>query len=273
MSGPLTGKVALVTGAARGQGRSHALRLAEDGADIIAVDICGQIDTVHYPMSNPADLDETVAEVEKLDRRIVARQADVRDAATLNKVVAEGIAELGRIDIIVANAGIACQSVRESDDLQTFLDTVAVNLTGVYNTVHAAVDKLIEQGSGSIILTGSTQALSGRGGNGSGAQDGYTASKHGVTGLMRTWSYWLAPKGIRVNTVNPTGVDSPMVNNDVIAEWLEQDPDAAGVLANHMPVPVVAPRDISAAVAWLASDESRYVTGVALPVDAGFLIK
>ncbi|MCE0761900.1 mycofactocin-coupled SDR family oxidoreductase [Pseudonocardia kujensis] len=274
MSGPLTGKVALVTGAARGQGRSHALRLAEDGADIIAVDICGQIDTVLYRMSTPEDLDETVAEVEKLDRRIVARQADVRDAAALNQAVAEGIGELGRIDIVVANAGIAPMSVRESDDLQTFLDTVAVNLTGVYNTVHSVVDRLIEQGEGgSIILTGSTQALSGRGGNGSGAQDGYTASKHGVTGLMRTWAYWLAPKNIRVNTVNPTGVDSPMVNNEVVAEWLEKDPDAAGVLANHMPVPVVAPRDISAAVAWLASDESRYVTGVALPVDAGFLIK
>lgn len=274
MPNRLAGKVALVTGAARGQGRSHALRLAAEGADIIAIDICNQIDTVFYTMSRPEDLQETVASVEKLDRRIVAYEADVRDAEALNLAVQDGISKLGRVDIVVANAGIAPQSVREADDLQTFLDTIAVNLTGVYNTVHAAVGTMIEQGDGgSIILTSSTQGLTGRGGNGTGAQDGYTASKHGVVGLMKTWSFWLAPKNIRVNTVNPTGVNTPMANNEVVQEWLEKDPDAAGVMANQMPVEVIEPRDVSSAIAWLASDESRYVTGVALPVDAGFLIK
>ncbi|ULN49576.1 mycofactocin-coupled SDR family oxidoreductase [Mycolicibacterium goodii] len=274
MSQKLAGKVALVTGAARGQGRSHAIRLAEEGADIIALDLCEQIDTVHHPLATPEDLRETVAAVEATGRRIVSCQTDVRDADGVNRAVAEGISRLGRLDIIVANAGIAPQSVRESDQYQTFLDTIAVNLTGVYNTVHAGVDQIIEQGEGgSIILISSTQGLTGRGGNGSGAQDGYTASKHGVIGLMKTWSFWLAPKNIRVNAVAPTGVNTPMVDNDVVREWLEKDPDAAGVLANQMPIPVIEASDVSSAVAWLATDEARYVTGVALPVDAGFLIK
>lgn len=273
MSG-LTGKVALVTGAARGQGRSHALRLAREGADIIAVDICDQIPSVFYPMARPEDLAETVAGVERLDRRVFAAEADVRDAMALNAAVAEGIAALGRVDIVVANAGIAPQSVRDTDHGQTFIDTVAVNLTGVYNTVHSAVGVMIEQGDGgSIVLTSSTQGISGRGGNGTGAQDGYTASKHGVVGLMRTWAYWLSPKNIRVNTVHPTGVNTPMVHNEIVQEWLTADPEAAGILGNQMPVDVVEPGDISAAIAWLVSDEARYVTGVTLPVDAGFLIK
>ncbi|UVE93829.1 mycofactocin-coupled SDR family oxidoreductase [Dietzia sp. B32] len=274
MTGKLAGKVALITGAARGQGRSHAVRLAEEGADIIALDLCAPIGTVHYPLATPDDLAETVAAVEATGRKIVSSKTDVRDADAVNRAVADGIAELGRLDVIVANAGIAPQSVRESDQYQTFLDTVAVNLTGVYNTVHAGVDQIIEQGEGgSIILTASTQGLTGRGGNGSGAQDGYTASKHGVVGLMKTWSFWLAPKNIRVNAIAPTGVNTPMADNDVIREWLEQDPDAAGVMANQMPIPVIEASDVSSAVAWLATDDARYVTGVALPVDAGFLIK
>ncbi|MBF6271562.1 mycofactocin-coupled SDR family oxidoreductase [Nocardia farcinica] len=274
MNQKLAGRVALVTGAARGQGRSHAIRLAQEGADIIALDLCEQIDTVHYPLATPEDLRETVAAVEGTGRKIVYSQTDVRDADAVNRAVAEGISQLGRLDVIVANAGIAPMSVRVSNQYQTFLDTVAVNLTGVYNTVHAGVDQIIEQGEGgSIILTSSTQGLTGRGGNGSGAQDGYTASKHGVIGLMKTWSFWLAPKNIRVNAVAPTGVNSPMVDNDVVREWLEKDPHAAGVLANQMPIPVIEASDVSSAVAWLATDDARYVTGVALPVDAGFLIK
>ncbi|MGW0035533.1 mycofactocin-coupled SDR family oxidoreductase [Gordonia sp. NPDC003376] len=274
MTQKLAGKVALVTGAARGQGRSHAIRLAEEGADIIALDLCAQIDTVHYPLATDDDLRETVAAVEGAGRKIVYSTTDVRDAEAMNQAVSEGISQLGRLDVIVANAGIAPQSVRPSDQYQTFLDTVAVNLAGVYNTVHAGVDQIISQGEGgSIILTSSTQGLTGRGGNGSGAQDGYTASKHGVIGLMKTWAFWLAPKNIRVNAVAPTGVNTPMADNDVIREWLEQDPDAAGVMANQMPIPVIEASDVSSAVAWLATDDSRYVTGVALPVDAGFLIK
>lgn len=274
MAARFEGKVALITGAARGQGRSHALKLASEGADIIAIDICAQMPTVPYPMSSPADLDETVAEVEKLDRRIVARQADVRDPEALGAAVAAGIAELGRVDIVLANAGIAPMSIRDDDPTAQFLDTLAVNLTGVYHTGKAAIPTMIEQGQGgAIVLTSSTQGLSGRGGNGSGAQDGYTASKHGLVGLMRTWANWLAPHNIRVNTVHPTGVNTPMVNNDVIAEYLAGTPDAAAIVANLMPVPVIESADISNAVAWLVSDEARYVTGVSLPVDAGFTVK
>jgi NAD(P)-dependent dehydrogenase (short-subunit alcohol dehydrogenase family) len=225
-------------------------------------------------MSTPADLDETIAEVEKLDRRIVAQQADVRDPSAVAAVVAAGVAEFGRIDIVLANAGIAPMSVRDDDPAAQFLDTLAVNLAGVYHTGKAAIPIMVEQGSGgAIVLTSSTQGLSGRGGNGSGAQDGYTASKHGVVGLMRTWANWLAPHNIRVNTVHPTGVDTPMVNNDVIAEYLEATPGAAEIVSNLLPVPVVDARDISNAIAWLVSDEARYVTGVTLPVDAGFCVK
>jgi SDR family mycofactocin-dependent oxidoreductase len=274
MASRFDGKVSLITGAARGQGRSHAVRLAEEGADIIAVDICAQMSTVPYPMSTPEDLDETVAKVEELDRRIVARQADVRDPAAVGAAVAAGIAELGRIDIVIANAGIAPMSIRDDDPTAQFLDTIAVNLAGVYHTGKAAIPTMIEQGQGgAIVLTSSTQGLSGRGGSGSGAQDGYTASKHGVVGLMRTWANWLAPHNIRVNTVHPTGVNTPMVANDVIAEYLAATPDAAAIVANLMPVPVIESSDISNAIAWLVSDEARYVTGVTLPVDAGFCVK
>ncbi|OXM67191.1 SDR family mycofactocin-dependent oxidoreductase [Amycolatopsis sp. KNN50.9b] len=274
MPGKLAGKVALISGVARGQGRSHAVRLAEEGADIIGFDLCAQMATVPYALASPEDLEETIREVEKLGRRIVARQADVRDPAAIAAVVAEGVAEFGRIDIVLANAGIAPMSARDDDPAAQFLDTVAVNLAGAYHTGKAAIPTMIEQGrGGAIVLTSSTQGLSGRGGNGTGAQDGYTASKHGVVGLMRTWANWLAPHHIRVNTVHPTGVATPMVENEVIAEYLEATPGAAEIVANLLPVPVIEPRDISNAVAWLVSDDARYVTGVALPVDAGFIAK
>jgi SDR family mycofactocin-dependent oxidoreductase len=274
MAGKLEGKVAFITGAARGQGRSHAIKLASEGADIIAVDLCEQIATVPYSMSTPEDLAETVKAVEQLDRRIVSRQADVRDPAALKAAFEAGFAELGRVDIILANAGIAAQSVHEKDADQAFLDTVAVNLYGVRNTVHAAVQRLIDQGEGgSIVLTSSTQGLTGRGGTGTGASDGYVAAKHGVVGLMRSYANWLAPYSIRVNTVHPTGVNTPMIINDAMSEFLNQSPEVAGALSNLLPVDMVEAIDISNAIAWLVSDDSRYVTGVALPVDAGFAVK
>jgi SDR family mycofactocin-dependent oxidoreductase len=274
MAGKLEGKVAFITGAARGQGRSHAIKLASEGADIIAVDICDQIATVPYPMSTPEDLKETVRAVEALDRRIVASQADVRDPAALNAAFESGFAELGRVDIILANAGIAPQSVDEKDPMQAYLDTIAVNLTGVRNAVHAAVPHMIEQGTGgAIVLTSSTQGLSGRGGNGSGAMDGYVASKHAVVGLMRSWANWLAPYSIRVNSVHPTGVNTPMIVNDAMTAFLNQSPELANALQNLLPVPMVEPIDISNAIAYLVSDDARYVTGVTLPVDAGFIVR
>jgi SDR family mycofactocin-dependent oxidoreductase len=268
------GKVAFITGAARGQGRSHALRLASEGADIIACDICDQVETVLYPLASPADLQQTVGEVEALGRRIVACEADVREPDQMRAAVEAGIAELERIDIVVANAGVAAHSVEEPDPVAVFLDTIAINLVGVRNAVQAAVPVMIRQDEGgSIILISSTQGLSGAGGTGSGAGDGYVASKHGVVGLMRSWANWLAPHRIRVNSIHPTGVKTPMIENQVFADFIEQKAEIAAGLTNLLPVEAVEPEDISAAVAWLGSDEGRYVTGVTLPVDAGFLAK
>jgi SDR family mycofactocin-dependent oxidoreductase len=272
--GKLEGKVAFITGAARGQGRSHAVRLAQEGADVIAVDLCAQLDTVAYPMATPDDLAATVKEVEALDRRIVARQADVRDPAAMQAALDAGVAELGRVDIVLANAGIAQQGGPELDSQRTWDEVIGVNLTGVWNTVHVAAPRMIEQGDGgSIVLTSSTQGLTGRGGDGSAATSGYAAAKHGVVGLMRTFAHWLAPHGIRVNSVHPTGVATPMVMNDVIGGWIESNPDAAAMLANLMPVQIMEAIDISNAIAFLVSDEGRYITGVTLPVDAGFTVR
>ena len=273
--GTLDGKVALVTGAARGQGRSHAVRLAEEGADVIAVDICRQIETVLYPMATPDDLAETVARVEALDRRIVASETDVRDHEALTAAVADGITRLGGIDIVVANAGIGAVGGRHDDgEAQKFRDTVEVNLFGVWNTVQAAAPTMIEQGrGGSIVLTSSTQGLTGRGGNGSGGMDGYCAGKHGVVGLMRTFTHWLAPHSIRVNSVHPTGVDTPMIDNPAVQQYMTDFPAVAEALSNLLPVPLVEAGDVSNAVLWLVSDQARYVTGVTLPVDGGFVAK
>lgn len=275
MVNKLQGKVAFITGAARGQGRSHAVRLAAEGADIIAVDICAQIASVPYRMSSPEDLNQTVKEVEALGRRIFARKADVRDFEALRATFEEGYAELGRIDIVVANAGIVSFPVLEEDPLTAYLDTIAVNLHGTRNALHVAVDHLIEQGEGgSVVLISSTQGLSGRGGTGSGGQDGYAASKHAVVGLMRSWANWLAPHSIRVNTVHPTGVKTPMIMNDVTASYIEQAAESASsAMSNLLPVDLIDSIDVSNAIAWLVSDDGRYVTGVTLSVDAGYSVK
>jgi SDR family mycofactocin-dependent oxidoreductase len=271
MAGSLEGKVAFITGAARGQGRSHALRLAQEGANIIAVDIAAQIDSVPYPMSTPDDLAETAREIEALDRRIVTQQADVRDRGALQSAFDAGVAELGPVDIVLANAGIAPMSVHPS--AQEWTDVLDVNLTGVYNTVEVAKPSLIERGSGgAIVLTSSTAGLTGIGGNTPGGI-GYTAAKHGVVGLMRAYANYLAQYSIRVNTVHPTGVRTPMVLNDAMQEFLREDPAMSQAMMNALPVDMVDPVDISNAIVWLVSDAARYVTGVTLPVDAGFVNK
>jgi SDR family mycofactocin-dependent oxidoreductase len=270
--GKLEGKVAFITGAARGQGRSHAIRLAQEGADIIAIDICQQIASVAYPMATPDDLAETAKQVEALDRRIYAAQADVRDAAALKQAFEAGTAELGPVDIVLANAGIAPMSLGEQQG-DAWQDVVDVNLTGVFNTVETAIPSMIERGQGgAIVLTSSTAGITGIGGPTRGGL-GYTAAKHGVVGLMRSYANILAPHRIRVNTVHPTGVNTPMVVNDVMAEFLAQDPQMSNSMANALPVDMVEPVDISNAIAWLVSDDARYVTGVTLPVDAGFTNK
>ena len=277
--GRVEGKVAFITGAARGQGRSHAIRLAQEGAAIIAVDLTGQIDSVPYPMSTPDDLNETVKEVEALDRRIVATQADVRDYGAVKKAVDDGVAELGRLDIVSANAGIFSFGPLAELPEQTWQDMIDTNLTGVWHAVKAAIPHIRKGGrGGSIILTSSTAGLMALENTGH-----YVAAKHGVVGLMRTLALELAPDMIRVNSVHPTGVDTDMIQN--AATYALFSPDLAEkdrtreqigerfAALNALPIPWVEPVDISNAVLWLASDEARYVTGVTLPVDAGSLIK
>jgi len=267
----LAGKVAFITGAARGQGRSHAVRLAQEGADIIAVDICAQIESVSYPMSTPADLDQTVKEVEAEGRRIVARQADVRDVSALRRAFADGVAELGPVQIVLANAGIGVGG-REGHD-EDWDDVIAVNLTGVWNTGRVAIPSMIEaERGGAIVLTSSTAALMGIGSNSTGLL-GYTASKHGVVGLMRSWANFLAPHNIRVNSVAPTGCRTPMATNVSLGDMFAANPQLANAMSNAMPVDMVEPMDVSNAVAWLVSDDARYITGTVIPVDAGALNK
>ncbi|MGV0742294.1 mycofactocin-coupled SDR family oxidoreductase [Mycolicibacterium sp. XJ870] len=270
--GPLKGKVAFITGAARGQGRAEALRLAADGADIIAVDLCDQIASVPYPMATPDDLAATVKLVEDTGARIVAQRADVRDEAALGAALKAGVDELGRLDIVVANAGIApMQSGPEG-----WRDVVDVNLTGVHHTVEVSMPTMIEQGDGgSIVLISSAAGLIGIGGGDRGSL-GYTAAKHGIVGLMRAYANHLAPHSIRVNSIHPTGVDTPMINNEFTRSWLTQVAEEAEVpanLGNALPVSMVQSEDIANAVAWLVSDQARYVTGVTLPVDAGIVNK
>jgi len=271
--GRFDGKVALITGAARGQGRSHAVRLAGEGADVIALDVCRQLDVAGYPLATGEDLAETVSQVEALDRRVHAVEVDVCDLKAVQAAVDEGIAQLGGVDIVVANAGIGMSSL-ELEQEAAFRGVVEVNLFGVWNTVHAAAPTMVAQGrGGSIVLISSVMGLSGRGGSGLGGMDGYTASKHALVGLARSWANWLAPHRIRVNTVHPTGVNTPMINNDAIQELLANVPADGPDLTNLLDVQMVESSDVSGAVAWLASDEGRYVTGIALPVDAGFLVK
>ena len=270
--GPLTGKVALITGAARGQGRAHALRLAADGAAIIAVDLCAQIASVPYPLATPDDLAATVKLVEDTGARIVARQGDVRDLTSLGSALQAGLDELGRLDIVVANAGIAPMQAGADG----WRDVIDVNLTGVYHTVEVAIPAMIGQGDGgSIVLISSAAGLAGIG-SGDAGSIGYAAAKHGLVGLMRVYANLLAPYGIRVNSVHPTGVDTPMINNEFTRQWLAQLVSQSGSppdMGNALPVQVLQPDDIANAVAWLVSDQARYVTGITLPVDAGFLNK
>ena len=278
MAGRVQGKVAFITGAARGQGRSHAIRLAQEGADIIAVDVCEDVPTVPYAGATEAELAETVRQVEALDRRIVAVKADVRDYGQLKSALDEGVAQLGRLDIVSANAGIGTSPHKswEMDDTtwQTMID---INLTGVWHTAKAAIPHLIEGGNGgSIILTSSAAGLQ--------AYENiahYVSAKHGVVGLMRTLALELAPHSIRVNSIHPTQVDTPMIMNEATYQLFRPDLEhptrddfaPASQSVNALPIPWVEPVDISNAVLFLASDEARYVTGVTFPVDAGTVIK
>jgi SDR family mycofactocin-dependent oxidoreductase len=276
--GLLDGKVAFVTGAARGQGRSHARRLAEEGADIIAVDACATLGWMTYDLAGPDDLAQTVKEVEALGRRIVARQADVRDLSAVRHAVSEGTAALGRLDIVCANAGIIPPPTLTWEvDVGQWREVVDVNLTGVFITVKAAIPHMIQAGhGGSIALTSSGAALIS-----STHLSGYSATKAAVLSLTRTLAYELAPHLIRVNAICPTSVDTPMIQNDALYRAFRPDLDNPGrddVKAefqskNLLPIPWVDPLDVSNAIVWLASDQARYITGVTLPVDAGNALK
>lgn len=275
--GKLEGKVAFITGAARGQGRSHAIRLAQEGADIIAVDICEDVDTVPYKGATEADLAETVKEVEALDRRIVAHKADVRDYNSLKAALDDGIAQLGRLDIVSANAGIFSSAPAVDLTEEQWGQMIDINLSGVWRTCKAAVPHLIEGGrGGSIIITSSTAGLKG-GPNFA----HYVSAKHGVVGLMRTLALELAPHSIRVNSIHPTMVDTDMVQNDALYRLFlpasenptKEEFAAISQATQAMPIPWVESVDISNALLFLASDEARYITGVTLPVDAGNTIR
>ena len=274
--GKLDGKVAFITGAARGQGRAHALKMAQEGAAVIAVDICAQIESVAYPMATPADLDETAQLVEAAGGRVVARHADVRDRVQLDAAVADGLDAFGRLDIVVANAGIMAIMGEVSLEVPAWYDSIDVMLTGVFHTVEACVPTLIDQGDGgSIIITSSTAGLRGPTSSRRTATPGflaYSAAKHGVVGLMRCYARSLAEYSIRANTIHPTGVATPMVANAEFMQWIGERPEFGAGAQNALPVQVVQPEDIANAAAFLASDDARYITGTALPVDAGYLV-
>jgi len=278
MTGRAEGKVAFITGAARGQGRSHAVRLAQEGADIIAIDICHDVPGA-LAMATPEDLAETVKLVEAQDRRIVATQADVRDFDGLKSAVDDGVAQLGRLDIVVANAGIASiGGPVESMEAGNWKDTIDINLSGLWHTARAAIPHLIAGGrGGAIVLTSSVGGMKALPN-----MSHYVSAKHGVVGLMRSLAVELGQYNIRVNSVHPTNVNTPMFMNEGTFKMFRPDlenpgpDDVAPIAAQFMhvlPIGWVEPEDISNAILFLTSDEARYITGVTLPVDAGALLK
>lgn len=266
MSGRVPGKVALITGAARGQGRADAIRLAREGADVIAVDIADTLPSVSYPSPTRADLDETVEAVAKTGRRAIAVQADVRDLATLRAGVGPAVAELGGLDIVVANAGICVPGPWDKVTEQVFDDTMGVNVRGVWNTVMVGAPHLIERDGGSIILISSAAGLKAHP-----FLVPYTTSKWAVRGMAKAFAAEFARHHIRVNSVHPTGVRTPMTSDleTTFAEGFERDPRLAGMLTNLLPVAVTEPEDVADLVLFLASDESKYVTAHELAPDAG----
>lgn len=275
--GRMDGKVVFITGAARGQGRSHALRLAQEGADIIAIDICNQISTVPYPMASQDDLDETARLVRAAGRRVVATKVDVRDRSAVSAAVAAGVDELGRLDCVVANAGIFSLGVSYEMDDSTWQDVIDVNLTGVWKTCCAAIPHLIAGGvGGSVVLVSSNMGL-----KSAFNIVHYVASKHGLVGLMRGLARELAPHMIRVNTVHPTNTATPMILNDYVysafcPDSVSPGPSELGETLRawqEMPIDWVESGDVSNAVLFLCSDQSRYVTGTTLPIDGGSLLK
>jgi SDR family mycofactocin-dependent oxidoreductase len=273
----LNDKVVLVTGAARGQGRSHCVRCAEEGADVVALDLAADVETVGYPLATEDDLQETARLVEKTGRRVLAQKADVRSQRALDDAVAAALAQFGHIDVVVANAGIASFGPAWELEEQTWQDVIDINLTGVWHTAKAVIPAMVEAGrGGSLIFISSVAGLKGVPNIAH-----YATAKHGLVGLMRTLAIELAPHNIRVNTIHPTNVATPMIHNDAtLAAFLPETPNpteadmvVAATEMHLLSVPWIEPVDISNAVVWLGSADARYVTGVALPVDAGMVTK
>jgi SDR family mycofactocin-dependent oxidoreductase len=267
--GRVDGKVAFITGVARGQGRSHAVRLAEEGADIIGIDLLEDLESVDYVFSGEQDMQETVNLVRSIGRRIVALKGDVRSSEDLRSVLDKGVSEFGRLDIVCANAGICTAQTWDKVTPEVWRDTIEVDLTGVWNTMVVSVPHLIASGGGSIIATSSAAGIKGYP-----YFAPYVAAKHGVVGVVRSLANELARYRIRVNTVHPGGVDTPMVegmSRQLVV--LESDPNLGPIFMNSFGINGIPPRAISDAVLFLASDESQYVTGVTLTVDAGSTIR
>lgn len=268
MTGRLAGKVAFITGAARGQGRAHAVRLATEGADIIAVDIAGKLpDCVPYDHSTPEDLAETVSLVEATGRRILASVVDTREHDALRETVDAGVAELGRLDVIVANAGITAPQAWNAITPADFRDVTDVNITGTWNTVMAGAQHIVDgDRGGSIILISSAAGLKMQP-----FMVHYTASKHAVTGMARAFAAELGKHRIRVNSVHPGAVATPMGTGDMVEGLMRADAANPGLMNMVTPFiqDIAQPEDIADAVAWLASDESRFVTAAAIAVDCG----
>jgi len=273
MTGRLAGKVALITGAARGIGRSQALRFAQEGADVIALDLCGPVETVLVPASTPEDLDETARLVRAAGGRIVTSIVDVRDEDQLRSATDDGVTRFGGLDIVCATAGITSRGLATELSEAAWQTMLDVNLAGVWRTCKVTVPHLIARGSGSVILVSSIAGLRGLLGVAH-----YTAAKHGVVGLMRSLANELAPHGIRVNSVHPTNVDTPLIQNAAVASAFRPDLDReptreefaeAARSMNMLDIPWVEPIDVANACLFLASDEARYITAATLPVDAG----
>ncbi|KJF23595.1 NAD(P)-dependent oxidoreductase [Rhodococcus sp. AD45-ID] len=276
MSG-LEGRVAFITGAGRGQGRAHAIRLAREGVDIIGVDICENVDSMTYPNASEADLEETVRLVEKESRRMVGLKADVRNYRQLTAAFEEGYEQFGRVDIVIANAGIIRMGAESEDFLADWNDVIDTNLTGVYHTVRAALPAMREAArGGSIVITSSTAGLKASSSL-SASGNAYASAKRGVVALMQGLAAHLAPEWIRVNTIHPTGVASGMTQNAamdaLMAHAAAGGSNSISGMQNALPLQMLECGDVANAVAYLVSDEAKFITGIQWPLDAGFMIR
>lgn len=277
--GLLEGKVALISGAGRGQGRSHAIRLAKEGADIIGIDVPTSMPTVGYPMSTAQELRETARLVEAEGRRMVTYECDVRDGTGMTQVIDAGAAEFGRIDIVLANAGVGSFSPAETMTDAVWDEMIAVNLSGVFRTIRPAIPHLKRHGDGgSIVLTGSVAGM-----KGIRNLVHYTAAKHGLVGMTKALAVELAPFGIRVNIIHPTNVDTPLIHNEPTYALFMPDRDPSTVTrddvapifagAQLIDIPWLEPNDVSEAILFLVGPGARYITGASLPIDAGNTLK